>query len=61
MTFSSTRGPYPSTRMRRLRAREFSRRLVSENLLTPADLIFPVFVLEGESQKRFPPCPVSSA
>ena len=52
MTFSSTRGSYPSTRMRRLRAREFSRRLVSENLLTPADLIFPVFVLEGEGQRE---------
>ncbi|TDG11566.1 porphobilinogen synthase [Seongchinamella unica] len=52
MSFSSSRGPYPSTRMRRLRAREFSRRLVSENLLTPADLIFPVFVLEGEGQRE---------
>ena len=52
MTFSSARGPFPSTRMRRLRAREFSRRLVSENLLTPADLIFPVFVLEGQNQRE---------
>jgi porphobilinogen synthase len=38
--------------MRRLRAREFSRRLVSESLLTPADLIYPVFVLEGEGQRE---------
>ena len=52
MTFSSARGPFPSTRMRRLRAREFSRHLVSENLLTPADLIFPVFVLEGQNQRE---------
>ncbi|MEH6587228.1 MAG: porphobilinogen synthase [Halioglobus sp.] len=52
MTFSSQRGPFPGTRMRRLRANEFSRRLVSENLLTPADLIFPVFVLEGEGQRE---------
>ena len=52
MTFSSARGPFTSTRMRRLRAREFSRRLVSENLLTPADLIFPVFVLEGQNQRE---------
>ena len=52
MTFSSQRGPFPATRMRRLRANEFSRRLVSESLLTPADLIFPVFVLEGEGQRE---------
>ena len=52
MTFNSTRGPFPATRMRRLRAREFSRRLASENLLSPADLIFPVFVLEGHSQRQ---------
>ena len=52
MTFNSTRGPFPATRMRRLRARECSRRLASENLLSPADLIFPVFVLEGHSQRQ---------
>ena len=52
MTFTSARGSFPSTRMRRLRAQEFSRRLVSENLLSPADLIFPVFVLEGENQRE---------
>jgi porphobilinogen synthase len=38
--------------MRRLRATEFARRLVSENTLTPADLIFPVFVLEGNGQRE---------
>ena len=52
MTFTSARGSFPSTRMRRLRAQEFSRRLVSENMLSPADLIFPVFVLEGENQRE---------
>ena len=52
MTFTSARGSFPSTRVRRLRAQEFSRRLVSENLLSPADLIFPVFVLEGENQRE---------
>ena len=55
MSFSSARGPFPSTRMRRLRAREFSRRLVGESLLTPADLIYPVFVLEGEGQREAVP------
>ena len=52
MAFDSQRGPFPSTRMRRLRANTFSRRLVQESLLTPADLIFPVFVLEGTGQRE---------
>jgi porphobilinogen synthase len=34
--------------MRRLRANEFSRRLTRENILTVDDLIWPVFVLEGD-------------
>ncbi|QIB66008.1 porphobilinogen synthase [Kineobactrum salinum] len=50
--FQSNRGPFPQTRMRRLRAREFSRRLVREQLLTPADFIYPVFVLEGQGQRQ---------
>jgi len=52
MAFESTRGPFPGTRMRRLRANDFARRLVRENALTPADLIYPVFVLEGEGQRE---------
>jgi porphobilinogen synthase len=36
--------------MRRLRANSFSRALVRENLLSPADLIYPVFVLEGQNE-----------
>jgi porphobilinogen synthase len=38
--------------MRRLRASGFSRALVRESGLTPADLIFPVFVLEGKAQRE---------
>jgi len=38
--------------MRRLRANEFSRRLVREHALSPADLIFPVFVLEGSGRRE---------
>jgi porphobilinogen synthase len=38
--------------MRRLRANEFSRRLVRENTLSPADLIFPVFVVDGSDQRE---------
>ncbi len=41
------RAPYPATRMRRMRRDDFSRRLMRETLLTPADLIYPMFVLEG--------------
>ncbi|QFU74512.1 porphobilinogen synthase [Halioglobus maricola] len=52
MSFTSQRGPFPQTRLRRLRANAFSRELVRENLLTPADLIFPVFVLEGSGERE---------
>jgi len=38
--------------MRRLRARPFARALVSENTLSPADLIYPVFVLEGSGERE---------
>lgn len=55
MTFSLTRGPFPSTRMRRLRATSFARALVCENTLTPADLIYPVFVIEGTGQREAVP------
>ncbi len=43
--------PFPMRRMRRLRKHDFSRRLVAENTLTAADLIYPVFVIEGENQR----------
>jgi porphobilinogen synthase len=44
-------GGYPFTRMRRMRRDDFSRRLMRETTLTPADFIYPVFVLEGEGQR----------
>ncbi|MGV6858253.1 MAG: porphobilinogen synthase [bacterium] len=43
---------YPYTRPRRMRRDEFSRRLMRENILTTNDLIYPVFVLEGEGQRE---------
>ena len=46
------RGAFPHTRMRRMRADEFSRRLMRENQLTSADLIQPVFVIEGNKQRQ---------
>jgi porphobilinogen synthase len=45
-------GKYPHKRMRRMRHDEFSRRLMRETLLTPADLIYPVFVLDGDSRSE---------
>lgn len=52
MSFTSNRGPYPYTRMRRGRAHEFSRRLTSEASLSPSDLILPAFVIEGTQQSE---------
>ena len=45
-------GGYPYTRMRRMRRDDFSRRLMRETNVTPDDLIYPVFVLEGENQRE---------
>ncbi|WP_370427141.1 porphobilinogen synthase [Actinobacillus pleuropneumoniae] len=42
---------FPTRRMRRLRKHDFSRRLVAESQLTAGDLIYPVFVIEGENQR----------
>ena len=50
MSFSLNRGPYPLTRMRRNRYKDFSRRLITESRLTTSDLILPVFVVEGNQQ-----------
>jgi len=41
---------FPYTRMRRMRADDFSRRLMRETVLTPDDFIWPVFVIEGEDR-----------
>lgn len=45
-------GQFPARRMRRMRRDDFSRRLMSEHQLTVNDLIYPVFVLEGENQRE---------
>lgn len=39
---------FPHTRMRRMRADDFSRRLARENRLSADDLVWPVFVLDGD-------------
>ena len=45
-------GGYPFTRMRRMRRDDFSRRMMRETTLTPDDLIYPVFVLEGKGERE---------
>jgi porphobilinogen synthase len=44
--------PYPALRLRRTRAAAWSRRLHAETVLTPADLIWPLFVAEGEGAEE---------
>jgi porphobilinogen synthase len=43
---------FPSKRMRRPRAKTFSRDLVREHQLSAKDLIYPVFVIEGQNQEQ---------
>lgn len=45
-------GSFPNRRLRRLRYNDFSRRLVCENQLTVNDLIYPVFIMEGENRTQ---------
>src|SRR5438093_1533710 len=45
-------GSFPAVRMRRMRRDEFSRRLMREHVLTPDDLMFPVFVVEGKGRTQ---------
>ncbi len=49
------RGAFPATRMRRMRRDDFSRRLMRESELTASDLIYPVFVIEGEDSSEAVP------
>ena len=44
-----TVGRFPNTRMRRNRRDAWTRRLVAENTLSVGDLIWPIFVIEGEN------------
>jgi porphobilinogen synthase len=44
--------PFPVSRPRRLRRDAFTRDLVREHTLTPKDLIYPVFVLDGKRQQQ---------
>ncbi len=50
-------GAYPQTRMRRNRRWDWTRRLVRENVITPDDLIWPVFICEGSENEPVPTMP----
>ncbi len=43
---------FPPARMRRMRRDRFSRRLMRETTLAPADLIYPMFIVDGEGQRQ---------
>ncbi|RBO84636.1 MULTISPECIES: porphobilinogen synthase [Marinomonas] len=46
---------FPYTRMRRMRKHDFSRRLMREHRLTADDLIYPMFIIEGEQVREAVP------
>ena len=50
--FDTGRGRFPGVRMRRMRHDDFSRNLMRESRLAASDLIYPVFVLDGENQRE---------
>lgn len=43
---------FPQVRMRRMRKDDFSRRLMRETILTPDDLIYPMFVMDGKDKRQ---------
>jgi porphobilinogen synthase len=51
----SNNGSFSAVRMRRMRRDDFSRRLMRENRLDVDDLIYPIFVIEGENQREAVP------
>ena len=45
-------GQFPERRMRRLRRTSFLRNMVRESILSPADLIYPVFIIDGLNKRQ---------
>ena len=43
---------FPASRLRRMRQHDFSRRLMAEHQLTVNDLIYPMFIIEGENKRE---------
>ncbi|MBL4609449.1 MAG: porphobilinogen synthase [Pseudomonas sp.] len=52
MSFNPANRQFPTTRLRRIRRDDFSRRLVRETQLSVNDLIYPMFVLEGNGHRE---------
>ena len=52
MPNSAKKGLFLASRPRRMRHAEFSRRLIRESNLTTNDLIYPMFIIEGEGQRE---------
>ena len=50
--FDTSRGGFPHVRMRRMRRDGFSRRLMREAHLSCDDLIYPMFILDGQNQRE---------
>ena len=48
----NNQGNFPAVRLRRLREHDFTRRMTRETTLTPADLVYPVFIMEGENRRE---------
>ena len=51
MTDTSKKATFPSSRPRRMRSNNFSRRLMRESRITVDDLIYPMFIIEGENKR----------
>ena len=52
MNAKTTSGFYPFHRPRRNRKSDWSRRLVRENTLSVNDLIWPIFIIDGENKRE---------
>ena len=51
MSIFTVHAQFPAIRMRRMRKDAFSRAMMREHTLSPADLIYPVFIQEGRNQR----------
>jgi len=51
MTDKPQKGTFPSSRPRRMRSDDFSRRLMRESAITVDDLIYPMFIIEGDNER----------
>jgi len=47
-----TDAKFPALRMRRLRRHDWTRRLVAEATLSPADFIWPLFIIDGQNKRE---------